>query len=167
MAKWRQATLDDPIPEAVPAGFEPHPWHVLVMPIGTTERIGSIFITDETRDGQRWTHGIGRVVKLGALAYRSGDWLKVKNFDPDVHAPKPGELVMFNPRSQSKWVIDGIIYQTVPDDQILGRVTRKLAEQFTFDDLPLASSTPPTGNGQVQDTSWTRPGLVLDASNRT
>ena len=86
-------TLEEAFPEVDP-GLRPFGTLVLVQVRSTKNKVGSILLTDDTKETEKWNVQVAKVIAIGPLAFRSrstgefwpeGQWAKVGDF---VRIPK-------------------------------------------------------------------------------
>lgn len=107
------------IPDLVDLPWTPDRWLMVVSPVAKS-KIGSIELTEESRDGQQWISGVGRVIAVGPALYK-GPQFANKGLKPE-DAPKPGDFVIYNARTPLRFKYQGRVYITLNDDATLGRV---------------------------------------------
>lgn len=115
-----------PIPAGLPVALF---WRVHVIAIGMrTASKGNIQLTEKMIDDQNWTHGLGKIVGMGPLAYKGAAFA---DCNPD-DLPKLGDLVLFNPKSPARVMKDGRVILILNDDHINAKVAPEHAEGFVF-----------------------------------
>jgi len=89
-------------------------YHVLVRPLSIRSKTkGGIIMPDKFKDDIQYLTTVGRVVKIGSLAYKdtskfpSGSWCS------------EGDYVCYGKHTGQKFVYQGIRYLLVYDDQII------------------------------------------------
>lgn len=90
---------------------EPTGYHLLIELMPYSEKKGSIFIPDKTRERESVASILGKVVKMGPDCYTidkfpTGPWCKV------------GDYVMFRSYSGTRFKIGELEYRTVNDDTV-------------------------------------------------
>lgn len=106
------AEIEDPITLPHLPGF-----HVLVRPVSVKRKTkGGIFIPDSTRDDMAYLTTVGRVLKLGELAYKdkekfpNGNWCTV------------GDHICYGKHAGTKLFYQNIRMILLFDDQIIMKV---------------------------------------------
>jgi hypothetical protein len=120
--------MDDPMPDL--AGIEVETTQILLKPVGIKRRKGAIIFSDQTIDDQYWTHGLGRVAKLGPSVYRGKRFADLGLSPED--APPVGAVVNYNARTPRRVKIDGEVFIIVNDDAIGLRIDPAQAHRITF-----------------------------------
>jgi co-chaperonin GroES (HSP10) len=72
------------------SGILPTEYKVLIEPIEVQNKIGSIYIPDETKDRDQYAQMKGILVAASPLAFTYDDWK-----GNDSAKPKPGDTVLF------------------------------------------------------------------------
>jgi hypothetical protein len=118
-----QAAFPDVDPGLVPFGY------LILMQIRTPRsKIGSIIVTDISRDDEKWRVQTGLVRALGPSAFKRRDDLKPW---PEGDWCKPGDFVRCPIYGGDRWVVpipggkadDNAIFLIVKDTDLIGRVT--------------------------------------------
>ena len=92
-------------------------YHVLVRPVSIRQKTkGGIFLPDKTKDDIAYLTTIGKVLKLGKLAYNEKDKY------PFGAWCKEGDYVCYGKHSGQKFVYKGVRLLLLFDDQIIMRV---------------------------------------------
>ena len=92
-------------------------YHVLVRPVSIRQKTkGCIFLPDKTKDDIAYLTTIGKVLKLGKLAYNEKDKY------PFGAWCKEGDYVCYGKHSGQKFVYKGVRLLLLFDDQIIMRV---------------------------------------------
>lgn len=120
--------LDEPLPDL--EGIEVETTQILLRPVGIKRRVGAIILADQTVDDQYWTHGLGRVAKLGPSVYRGKRFADLGLSPED--APAIGTVVNYNARTPRRIKIDGEVFIIVNDDAIGLRIDPKQAHRVSF-----------------------------------
>ena len=115
--------IDDeviPDPETLPniPGF-----HVLVRPVSVKNKTkGGILIPDSTRDDISYLTTVGRVLKVGDLAYKdtdkfpNGPWCKVDDY---VCYAKHAGMKLFYQNTRLILLFDDVVFMTIEDPKDL------------------------------------------------
>jgi co-chaperonin GroES (HSP10) len=89
-------------------------YHVLIRPLSIRkETKGGIIMPDKFRDDIKYLTTVGRVVKVGSLAYKD----KVKF--PSGPWCSEGDFVCYGKHTGQKFIYQGIRYLLVYDDQVI------------------------------------------------
>jgi|TARA_R100000687_G_C6438515_1_gene159312 co-chaperonin GroES (HSP10) len=89
-------------------------YHVLIRPMSIrTETKGGILLPDKFKEDMKYLTTVGRVVKLGDLAYVDSDKF------PKGKWCNEGDFVCYGKHTGQKFVYRGIRYILMYDDQIL------------------------------------------------
>jgi hypothetical protein len=108
-----------PVEDLIP---NPARYFMMVRQIGIREKIGSLYLPDSAKDAQSYTHGLAIVLKLGPAAYK-GRKFEDMGLDPEVHAPKIGDIVQFQARGvPARYRVCDIDLIALPDDSYYGTV---------------------------------------------
>jgi co-chaperonin GroES (HSP10) len=92
-------------------------YHVLVRPVSIRQKTkGGIFLPDKTKDDIAYLTTIGKVLKLGKLAYNEKDKY------PFGAWCKENDYVCYGKHSGQKFVYKGVRLLLLFDDQIIMRV---------------------------------------------
>jgi co-chaperonin GroES (HSP10) len=76
-----------------PSGIQPTEYSVLIDPLQVEEKIGSIYIPDQSKDREKFAQTKGRIVARSPLAFSYAepeDWDKY-----DAKKPDAGDLVLY------------------------------------------------------------------------
>ena len=111
--EWIDGTeIEDPITLPHLPGF-----HVLVRPVSIKRKTkGGIFIPDSTRDDMAYLTTVGRVLKLGELAYKD------KEKFPNGSWCKAGDYICYGKHAGTKLFYQNIRMILLFDDQIIMKV---------------------------------------------
>ena len=89
-------------------------YHILVRPLSiTTKTKGGIIMPDKFKDDIQYLTTVGRVAKVGSLAYKdkgkfpSGSWCS------------EGDYVCYGKHTGQKFIYQGIRYLLIYDDQVI------------------------------------------------
>jgi len=105
--------LDMMLPEGSP---EPMLWRVLVIPLTPkTVTDGGILLTSETQQNQKMINYIGKVAKVGSMAYQS------HNTKGESDPPKVGDYVIFGRYAGVRIEYKGVPMVIVADDDIIAK----------------------------------------------
>ena len=89
-------------------------YHVLIRPVAIREKTkGGILLPDKFKDDAKYLTTLGRVLKVGELAYADHDKFKGRSWC------KPGDYVVYGKYQGDKFVYKGIRMLLLFDDQIL------------------------------------------------
>jgi co-chaperonin GroES (HSP10) len=103
------------------SGLEPTEFKVLVRPDEVSDKIGSVYIPQESKDREQFAQIQGVVIAASPLAfsYASKEEWAAANASP----PKPGDSVVFAKYAGMAWNgKDGKKYRVINDKDITGRV---------------------------------------------
>ena len=115
-----------PIPEGLPLALF---WKIHVIPVGIrSESKGGMKLTEKLRQDMLWAHGLGKIVGMGPLAFKSAAY---EGASPD-DLPKVGDLILFNPRGPARIERNGLTIFLMNDDAIQARVNPEHAEGYAF-----------------------------------
>ena len=95
------------------SGIVPKDTKCLVLPDPVPDKIGSIIISDETKEKEAWKRQKCTLIASGASAFH--DWLPEDK-------PAPGERVFVAQYAGSKIVTDNETYWIINDSDIIGSV---------------------------------------------
>ena len=70
-------------------GFRPVEYNVVIAPATQAERIGSILLSDETRERQETAVQVGRLVAVSPFGFSYERWPE------GARPPQPGDIVLF------------------------------------------------------------------------
>lgn len=99
-------------------------WRLLVMPIKPKEvSKGGIVIPTAAQDAQGHLNYIGKIVAMGALAFKS------EKYEGETGFPKLGDYVLYSRYAGQQMKYRGTKLLIVNDDEILGRVPNPEALQ--------------------------------------
>ena len=102
---------ETPDPEVLP--YLPG-YHVLIRPVAIREKTkGGILLPNKFKDDAQYLTTVGRVLKVGELAYADRDKFKGGSWC------KPGDYVVYGKYQGDKFFYKGIRMLLVYDDQIL------------------------------------------------
>lgn len=119
------------ISDPMPAGLgDPFGYNIYVMPVKPKRKVGSIFLPDESIDAQAWLNAIGRIVKIGPLAFKHPRWKELGL--TEGHTPKVGDLILYATRSPHRFKFKGVSILTLHDDWITGFVSEPEAPSYVF-----------------------------------
>jgi co-chaperonin GroES (HSP10) len=112
------AWIDSEIEVSDPAILPELPgFHVLVRPVSVKSITkGGIFIPDSTKDDMAYLTTVGRVLKIGELAYKDIDKF------PNGHWCDAGDYVCYGKHAGTKLFYQGVRLILLFDDQIMMRV---------------------------------------------
>jgi|TARA_X000001388_G_C2231141_1_gene123212 co-chaperonin GroES (HSP10) len=89
-------------------------YHVLIRPVAIREKTkGGILLPDKFKDDAKYLTTVGRVLKVGELAYADRDRFKGGSWC------KPGDYVVYGKYQGDKFSYQGIKMILLFDDQIL------------------------------------------------
>lgn len=111
---WDQEDVD--LPEEVLAGMpKPLYWRALVMPI-RPKRVskGGIHLPQEALEAQTYLNYVGKVVALGALAYKHA------RFEGAGELPKVGDYVIYGRYAGQPLTYKGYKFLFINEDEMLG-----------------------------------------------
>lgn len=94
----------------------PGGWRLLIKIPDATEKIGSIFVPETSKDVYKMASQIGRVVALGPDAYK-GDRFS------GVPWCAEGDAVLIPKFVGTRFKIDGVEHRIINDDEVLGVVS--------------------------------------------
>ncbi len=101
---------DIPDPEVLP---DLPGYHVLIRPTSIREKTkGGILLPERARDDIAYLTTVGRVLKVGTLAYEDKDKFLAGAWC------KEGDFVMFRMNSGTRFTIGGVEYRLMNDDSI-------------------------------------------------
>lgn len=98
------------------SGIVPLDVKCLVLPDPVQEKIGSIMLSDETKEKEAWKRQKCTLIAVGASAFTESNGWKW----PD--APEPGDRVFVAQYAGSKIETGGETYWIINDEDIIGRV---------------------------------------------
>lgn len=102
----------DEAPDVDPSRLiQPMGWNLLVRPLSPPEKIGNVHIADETRELVEYTTCVARVISIGPLAWNRPD-MQGGNY------PEIGQYVTYPRYAGLKYVIDGIKYLMLVDEDV-------------------------------------------------
>lgn len=110
----------------VDPGISPFGSRVLVQIRRTPNKIGNIHIADETRDTQKWNTQVGKVVAIGALAFKDR---KTQQTWPEGQWAEPGEFVRVPKYGGDRWEVavpgsdEPALFAIFNDLDLIGLVT--------------------------------------------
>ena len=105
--------LDVVLPEGAP---DPMLWRVLIIPLSPKQVTdGGILLTSETQQNQTMINYIGRVAKLGSMAFKS------HNTKAETDPPKVDDYVIFGRYSGVRIEYKGVPMVIVADDDIIAK----------------------------------------------
>jgi co-chaperonin GroES (HSP10) len=108
------AEIADPITLPHLPGF-----HVLVRPVSVKRKTkGGIFIPDSTRDDMAYLTTVGRVLKLGELAYKD------KEKFPNGPWCKEGEFIVYGRYAGSRFQTKFGEHRILNDDEIIAKIKK-------------------------------------------
>ena len=108
-------TNEVPDPDVLP---EIPGYHILIRPLSVrSETKGGIIMPDQLKDDIQYLTTVGRVVKVGELAYKDkqkfseGSWCS------------EGDFVCYGKHTGQKFLYKGIRYLLIYDDQVIMRIS--------------------------------------------
>ena len=108
-------TNEVPDPDVLP---EIPGYHILLRPLSVrSETKGGIIMPDQLKDDIQYLTTVGRVVKVGELAYKDkqkfseGSWCS------------EGDFVCYGKHTGQKFLYKGIRYLLIYDDQVIMKIT--------------------------------------------
>jgi co-chaperonin GroES (HSP10) len=118
LGKIGDARLDlVPEVDGLNPGLEPLEYNVIIAPVVMPEKVGSVFISDVTRENMELAMQVGRVVAVSPLAFNYDKW-------PSQHLiPKRGDIVWFARYAGGEFEgRDGRNYRIIKDKDIGARI---------------------------------------------
>jgi co-chaperonin GroES (HSP10) len=107
----KQTTASSVVPLNT-SGLQPVEYKVLVLPEEVPDKIGSIILTDETKDTKAMAQGRGKLIAIGSLAFE--DWNDSIAIGDEVIFPKYAGFVV--PKEDSA---DGRVYRLFNDKEVV------------------------------------------------
>ena len=105
--------LSQEVPEGAP---EPTLWRLLIMPLVPKKVTdGGIILTSDTQKNQSMINYIGRVAKIGSLAFKSN------NTKDEQNPPEVGDYVIFGRYAGVRIMFKGVPMVIVADDDIIAK----------------------------------------------
>lgn len=105
--------------EGTDAPCQPIFWRVLIAPAPPKEETkGGIILTDDTRAAESTLTCVGKVLRMGSLAFKAKTKAGLDLAD-EVNAPKVGWWVLFNQYAGQKLFVEGLEYRILNDTEIL------------------------------------------------
>lgn len=111
--------IDTPIPDGLPPATH---WRITLMPVRQLARSGSIILTAEALDVQRWTHQLWKVCSVGPLACKGPAWHGFTPEDLEGAKPRVGDLYLCDPKAPRRYKYKKITFIVVNDDQLWSKV---------------------------------------------
>jgi co-chaperonin GroES (HSP10) len=103
-----------PDPEVLP---EIPGYHVLVRPLSIRRKTkGGILMPDKFRDDIQYLTTVGKVIKVGSLAYKD------PNKFPEGNWCEEGNYVCYGKHTGQKFMYKGIRYLLIYDDQVIMKI---------------------------------------------
>lgn len=112
---------DEPVIEDNPSGIWPTEFKVLIEPLQVGDKIGNIYVPDQTKERDKFAQTKGRIVAQSPLAHsyvEPEEWVKY-----GAKKPKPGDLVLY--AKYAGTVVkgrDGKEYQLIQDKDVCATV---------------------------------------------
>lgn len=110
----------DPLPE-IPG------WTILVRPVAPPSKVGSLFIPDSMQEDLQYLNNIGRVIKVGDLAYTDPDtrpsdgaWFPHGKYRKAWC--KVGDYVVWGKHQGAKVMVQNVALVLLNDDLVLFKV---------------------------------------------
>lgn len=94
------------------SGIQPLDVKCLVLPDPVQEKIGSIILSDETKEKEEWKRQKCTLIACGASAF--AEW--------GADKPKPGNRVFVAQYAGSKIHADGETYWIINDEDVIGKI---------------------------------------------
>jgi hypothetical protein len=122
-ADW---VTEDVVPDPNPLPEIPG-WSVLIRPVEPPKKVGSIIIVDSFQEDLQYLNNIGRVLKIGELAYTDPDTSpKDGAWFPHGKYRKPwckvGDYVVWGKHQGAKVMVQNVALVLLNDDLVLFKV---------------------------------------------
>lgn len=116
-------------------GLSPLEFNVIVAPAEMPERIGSILLSDESREQLGASMQLGRLVAASPLAFTYERW------PAGVSPPKAGAVVWFARFGGGEFEgLDGRTYRTLKDKDLIGTVDAPASSPVTLATTPMRAT---------------------------
>jgi len=96
----------------------PFNYRIVVMPIAPPKKIGSIIIADSVSDNHEWMNTTGRIVAMGAGAYKHPKYANLGLTEKDL--PKTGDWVIYTPYQPFRFRYKDTRLIVIADEHIVG-----------------------------------------------
>lgn len=107
---------------------EPSLWKILVLPAMPKRKMGSIILTDDVQEAERYNNSRSLVLSLGPLAYR--DTARFKEHPEascTLSACQPGDFVCHGKYSGQRLQVSGVDVMLLNDDEITAKIPNPAA----------------------------------------
>lgn len=100
-------------------GLKPFNYRIVIMPVSPPEKTaGGILIADTTQEAHEWMNYVGRVIDMGAGAYKHKKFQDLGLTDDDI--PKIGDWVIYAPYQPYRISYKGVKLVILNDENIVG-----------------------------------------------